>query len=181
MNVSISHLIGTVALMSLFITAGLSYAIITSYIESDVYKQQLQQISENVALNLVEMMNLIKFAKYSSGYMIKAIDLPSDLGGRAYVVQLVNDTSQWGHVHAFLSTQKGLSADSTIPFNSEAGTEIQLFTNATVQHIQAGIDNTTIACSGTVYGGNEIVIWAQPIWNDENYSITIGIGWIQAT
>ena len=186
-EVTIQHLIGTVALIGLVISAGLFYTIFTSFVQDDNRKKELGQISENVALNLEEMINLIKFSKYSSDYMIKIIDLPTDVGGRSYQMQLVNDTNndtnRGLYVHTFLTTQQTVSADSTIPYNS-GDVPLKLNTTETIYNINVGVDNLKIACSGTIYGKNGIVIWANLDWNNSNGDlpslITIGIGWVEA-
>ena len=41
MNIPIKHVIGTLALIGLVVAAGLSYTMITAYIEMDMVKQQL--------------------------------------------------------------------------------------------------------------------------------------------
>jgi len=179
MHVPIQHIVGTLALIGLMISVGISYNIFITNVETDIRQKQLEQISENVALNLVELMNLAKFAQYgSSGYMMKAFYLPYDLSGRAYAIQIVSDTRGWGYVHAFLATQPSVYADAQIPFNS-GETQIKLYTATDpIQHVQ--IDSTKIACNGTAYGGNDILVWAQQAWV-EPYQINIGIGWVEAT
>jgi len=182
-EVSIQHIIGTVTLIGLVISAGLFYTIFTTFVQDDNRKKELGQISENVALNLEEMINLIKFSKYSSDYMIKIIDLPTDVGGRSYKIQLVNDTNRGLYVHTFLTTQQTVSADSTIPYNS-GDIPLKFNTAETIYNINVGVDNLKIACSGTIYGKNGAVIWANPDWNNSNgnspFLITIGIGWVEA-
>ena len=186
-EISMQHIIGTVALIGLVISTGLFYAVFTSFVQDENRKKVLGQISENVALNLEEMINLVKFSKYSSDYMIKIMDLPTDVGGRAYQIQLVNDSNRFV-VHTFLATQQTLNANSTIPYNSG---EIPLKWNATdpmretdpVYEITVGVDNLKIACSGTIYGKNGAVIWANLDWDYLTavpVSITIGIGWVEA-
>jgi hypothetical protein len=180
-EVTLQHIIGTVALIGLVISAGLFYTIFTSFVQDDNRKKELGQISENVALNLEEMINLIKFSKYSSDYMIKIIDLPTDVGGRSYQIQLVNDTNRL-YVHTFLTTQQTVSADSTIPYNS-GDIPLKLNTTETIYNINIGVDNLKIACSGTIYGKNGTVIWTNPDWSNSNGDspslITIGIGWVE--
>jgi hypothetical protein len=178
---SIQHIIGTVSLIGLVISAGLFYAVFTSFVQDDNRKKVLGQISESVALNLEEMINLVKFSKYSSDYLIKIIDLPTDVGGKAYEIQLVNDSNRL-YIHTFLAAQQTLNANSTIPYNSG---EIPLKWNTTdtKYEINAGVDNLKIACSGTIYGKNGIVIWANLDWDYLTavpVSITIGIGWVEA-
>jgi hypothetical protein len=180
-EVSIQHIIGTVTLIGLVISAGLFYTIFTTFVQDDNRKKELGQISENVALNLEEMINLIKFSKYSSDYMIKIIDLPTDVGGRSYKIQLVNDANRL-YVHTFLTTQQTVSADSTIPYNS-GDIPLKLNTTETIYNINVGVDNLKIACSGTIYGKNGTVIWANLDWDYLTglpSSITVGIGWVEA-
>jgi hypothetical protein len=181
-EVTLQHIIGTVALIGLVISAGLFYTIFTSFVQDDNIKKQLGQISETVALNLVEMINLIKFSKYSSDYMIKIIDLPTDVGGRSYQIRLANDANRL-YVHTFLTTQQTVSANSTIPYNS-GDIPLKLNTKETIYNIHVGVDNLKIACSRTIYGKNGTVIWANPDWTnstgDSPSLITIGIGWVEA-
>lgn len=146
MDILLKHVIGTVALIGLVIAAGLAYTIITSYIEADVRKQQLKQIAENVALNLVEITNLVNFENlFADKNVTKVVDLPTDLGGRAYVIQLVNGTSEGKgyYVYTYLLTRKDIDATSPIP----------LTTNQT---------QIVISCSETVYSGTgNIVVWGR--------------------
>lgn len=183
MEVSLQHIIGTVALIGLVISAGLFYSIFTSSLQDDNRKKQLAQISENVALNMEEMINLAKFSKYSSEYMVKIIDLPVDIDGKSYQIQLNEDPTKGFYVHTFLSTQKTISADSAIPYNS-AGIPIKLETTETAYTITAGINNVTISVSGTIYGKNSTAIWANIDWGnpigDSPKLITVGIGWVKA-
>jgi len=180
-EISMQHIIGTVALIGLVISTGLFYAVFTSFVQDENRKKVLGQISENVALNIEEMINLGKFSKYSSDYLIKIIDLPTDVGGKAYKIQLVNESNRL-FVHTFLATQQTLNANSTIPYNSG---EIPLKWNTTdtLYEITVGVDNLKIACSGTIYGKNGAVIWANLDWDYLTavpVSITIGIGWVEA-
>ncbi|MEM4733846.1 MAG: hypothetical protein QXD70_04890 [Candidatus Bathyarchaeia archaeon] len=183
-EVNIQHIIGTVALMSLIISTSLFYMIITSSLEEDLRKKELAQISEIVASNIEEMINLAKFAKYTTDYMVKIIDLPIDLNGRAYQIQLIEDPQKGYYVHTFLTTQPTLNANATIPQNT-GSIPIKLYTDTTVQHIVAGVDKLQIACSGIIYGKNSTVIWASHDWGSGQAGptpelITIGIGWVKA-
>jgi len=119
LDISLKHIIGTVALLGLVISIGLSYAIITSYVETDVKKQQLGQIGEYVSLNLVEITNLVRLANSSDSPMIKTIDLPFDLAGRAYVIQILCSVEEGYYVHCYLVSQTNVFSDSFLPFNFE--------------------------------------------------------------
>lgn len=183
-EVSIQHLIGTVALIGLVISAGLFYTIFTSFVQDDNREKELGQISENVALNMEEMINLIKFSQYYPNCTAKIIDLPTDVGGKTYKIQLNDDANQSFQVSAFLATQPTVSATSTIPYNSgdnSSNFQVRLETNETVQYVSnVGADNLTIAYAGTIYGKPNTVIWAIPDQNS-NGNFTIGIGWVTRT
>jgi hypothetical protein len=184
-QISIQHIIGTVALIGIVISASLFYNIFTSFVQDDSRRKELGQISENVALNIAEMINIVKFETFSSNYgnyTIKIIDLPTQVGGQPYKIQLVNVSGQM-QVHSFLSTHESISANSTIPFNS-GGSSIVLNTTSTIYHIKTGLDLVKIACSGMVYGKNGTAIWAHPVWDsgigNSPSAVTVGIGWVEA-
>jgi len=163
MDIPLKHVVGTIALIGLVIAAGLSYTIITSYIETEVTKTQLNQIAENVALNLVEIINLVNFAKYSTTEaMMKILKLPSDLGGKAYTIQLVNETSQnqGYYVRTQLVTRKDITAKSPIPINSTQ-TRLLIITDGEGTLQVRGEETKIIQYSnGTVYGGTQdIAVW----------------------
>jgi hypothetical protein len=183
MKAPIQHIIGTLALIGLMISIGLAYSVITSYVETDIKQQQLKQISENVALNIVEISNLIRFANYTNKPMMKILDLPVDVSGDSYTVQLV-DGQAYGegyYVRANLTTNEHITAKSLIPTN--AGQNLVLNTTTATSNLTVGFDNTNILCSGLVYGKNGFVIWGSTKQelgpNDIPFQIIeVGIGWI---
>ncbi|HEY9754163.1 MAG TPA: hypothetical protein V6C97_03255 [Oculatellaceae cyanobacterium] len=179
-EISLQHIIGTVALIGLVISASLFYTLFTGSVQDDSRKKQLGQISESVALNIEEMINLAKFSKYSTGYMVKTFDLPTAVGDQPYKVQLMNDSVKGVYVHTYLASQPTVAADSTIPYNS-ADTPIRVETTASTYKIEAGADNTTITCSGIIYGKSSSAVWANLNWTSTENTpdlITIGLGWL---
>lgn len=182
MKVPIQHIIGTIAVIGLMITTGLSYSIITSYVDRDVKQQQLKQIAENVALNIVEMSNLIRFANYTNRPMMKIIDLPIDLGGGTYLVQLVDGGTDGYYVRANMTSNQHITARSLIPLS--AGQNLVLNTTTATNSLLVGFDNTNVTCSGVVYGTNHFAVWAvtkQELDPDNNQIqiIEVGIGWVK--
>jgi len=176
--------IGTVALIGLVIATGLAYTIITSYIEADVTKQQLNQIAEHVALNLVKIVSLVKFANYLNNEpMMKVLKLPSDLGGKAYVIKLMNGTisGQGCYVYTQLVTREDIAASSPILLNSTQ-TRLKLKTEGDARPLTyplpvRGGNEGIIQWSSTVYGGEragaDIVVWGLTLDIDTTWA---GIG-----
>ena len=173
MDISLKHIIGTVSLLGLMISIGLSYAIITSYIEVDVTKQQLSQISEYVSLNLVEMTNLCRLANRT---MIKQIELPNDLTGKAYGIKLLFSEDEGYYVRCYLVSRENVFSDSFLPFNinpQESPVEFEI--GSDVSELPIGDQDTQIFYSNLVYGGNDVVVWGAPL---DEIRMHIGIGWI---
>lgn len=184
MNIPIQHIIGTAALISLVISASLVYYIFTSAAETDIKKQQLSQITENTALNLAEMINLVTFANYTYEPMIRIMHLPVDLSGSTYTIELVNETSQGkGYlIRANLTSNQHITASSFLPSNSVEN--LRIYTDSTTRQMTAGIQGTTIICSNVVYGKSGIVVWGRAqMETDEDGGnpvrfIEVGLGWL---
>jgi hypothetical protein len=161
MDVPLKHVIGTIALIGLVIAVGLSYTVLASYIEAEVARTQLEQIAEHVSLNLVEIVSLVNFANETGNVQMKIISLPSDLGGKAYLVRLINETGKGCFVQAELVTRNDVVASSIIPINSYE-TQLKLVTDGeNPGTLEVRGEVKLIYYSGTVYGGDhDIVVWA---------------------
>jgi hypothetical protein len=159
LDVSLKHLVGTVALMSLILASGYSYTLITSYMEAQILRGQLQQVSEYVALNLVEVINLVKFTNWSQPEpTFKTLKIPKDLGGRAYIIEIINETDRGRgyYIRASLLIRRDVEASSIIPINT-TGVLIEL--KGEGEGILAS-RNGDIKWSSLVYGGSgELVVW----------------------
>ena len=114
-------------------------------------------MAENVAINLVEIGNLANFGNSANGTMTRTLDLPVDLAGNAYMVGIVNDTSQGiCYINASLVTNSHISAMSIIPLQANQS-QIVLKTSET--GTLAG--NQVITYGSTIYGGaGSTVVWA---------------------
>ncbi|MEM2126904.1 MAG: hypothetical protein QW638_05445 [Candidatus Bathyarchaeia archaeon] len=162
MDIPLKHLVGTVSLMSLIIATGFSYTMITTYIETEVQRRQLHQVAEYVALNLVELMSLVNFSNYSSVEPVfKVLKLPKELGGRPYIIELLNETSQGRgcYVRARLADREDVEESSPLPVNAlEAGLELRTQGEGAIPIM--GGSGGMIQWSGRVYGGaGDIVVW----------------------
>lgn len=178
MDVPIKHVIGTIALIGLVIAVGLSYSIITSYIEADVIRKQLEQISEHVALNLVEIVSLVNFANFVKDRpMMKILDLPSDLGGKAYIIKLVKvegtDQIKGHYVQAQLATREDVYARSSLPLNATQS-QIVLITDTTGKLPVTGEDKI-IEYSGSVYGGTQEIRDKTGLVIEQRYVVVWGL------
>jgi hypothetical protein len=141
----------------LIVSVGLAYNIITDYLQTDIRKQQLQQVAENVALNLVEIINLANFGNSANGTLTRVLDLPSDLAGKTYLVQIVNDTTQPNgcYIKTYLDTRPDITATSLIPLQANQP-QVDLITSPGTL-----LGNQVVWHNATIYGGSSgIVVWA---------------------
>ena len=178
MDVPITHIIGTVALIGLVISVALAYGIIVDYIEANVLKSQVKQIAEYVSMNLVNLISLTEFAYgdlSSPTVMTKTLELPEDLNENPYLVRLVNESGNC-YVEVKLITRSDISARSPVPLNSTRA-HITIATEETINGINSIFPDETITLFTTVYGGNpNIIIWC---WKYDSDTIYAGLG-IQA-
>jgi len=157
MEVPIQHIIGTVCLIGLLVSVGLAYNIITDSAQTEVRQHQLSQISQNVALSLVEIVTLANFGNSYNGTMTRSLNLPTDLAGKAYAVQICNDTSQQDNcfIKVYLAASPTISATSIIPIQaSQSGVSLRTDSGALNE-------NQNITYGPVIYGGsNDTVVWA---------------------
>jgi hypothetical protein len=162
MDVPLKHIIGTVALISLVIAVGLAYTLITYHIEAEVTRKQLEQIAEYVSLNLVEIVSLVNLANYSGNVQVKIIEIPEDLGGKAYMIRLTKEAGRGYCVEAQLSTRKDIVASSPVPINSTE-TQLKLITEDEGTLKVRG-EAKAVYYSGAVYGGaHDVVVWGEKV------------------
>jgi len=117
MPVSITHVIGTVALLGMLIAVGFAFSLISSVIEADLMKGQLGDVAEYVALNLGEVISLVDASNYPGVTMTKAIELPETISGKSYNIMLLNQTGLGCYVQASMVSRPDVYARSLIPLN----------------------------------------------------------------
>lgn len=190
MDVPLQHLVGTVALIGLVAAVGISYQAVASYIEANVYKTQLGQIAENVALNLVEVATLTEFSatKLQNQTLIKTVNLPLSLNEKAYLVRLISvDEGSLGrrqYVQVELVTRSDIYARALIPLPSNytnivfkvEGLSNDILGPVGVLQVKRG-EGGVVLYSGKVYGGvPNFVVWS---YEYNTTLIYVGIGrWV---
>lgn len=188
--VAIQHVIGTVTIFMLTISVGVSFATVTAFVQTDINKKEMSQVAAHVSLNLVEIATLTNSSGYAPVTMVKTLDFPTDVGGRAYLIELVDATSQGqGYlVRVSLVAQRGTSVDSLLPINSTVTlgqtvvvtTRNQEWYSVSNDDIVPGSQPAVTYVSeldgkneSAVYGGDNAVVWAR---QDENNVLYMGIG-----
>ncbi len=130
------------------------------------------------------MINLVTFANYTFEPMIRIIDLPVDLGGSTYTIELLNGTENGNGyvVRANLTSNQYVTASSILPLNS--GENLRTYSSSTISEITAGMDSTAVVCSSVVYGKSGTVVWGRAQMETDAEGnpvrfIEIGLGWLK--
>jgi len=96
-SVTISHVIGTVALIGLFITASMSYSIYFSEVQEQANIAQLRGIADHVSNTLLDIYS-IGLSSEAEQLLVKSLDIPSQVSQSSYNLSLVRAYSSSGEV-----------------------------------------------------------------------------------
>lgn len=170
-HVSIQHIIGTIALIGLALSAALAYQIIIGYIEVNVLQSQMNQTAEYVSMSIANIISLTEFT-YGilpvGGTITKRLNLPADLSGKNYIVRLVNESGKY-YVYVEISGKSDLYAKSPIPVNSTT-TPIIMVTEKMIRDGSirlldgrfVNLSDDDVKPQAYIYGGNpNAVVWCE--------------------
>lgn len=163
MDVPISHVIGSIALMLLTISVA-SYFIITySHVQSGILKQQLREVGEYIQTNLIEIIALVDFKNFLDKYAtFKILELPPDLSGYAYAVELTKDSENVPIINLYLISRRDVSVSLKIPLNTIESNVIIYTANDPWEPLPSR--GGVIKSSGKIYSGirssgEKVVVW----------------------
>lgn len=179
MDVPVSHVIGTVALILLVASVASYFVMTVSHIHTEILKQQLKEVANYISANLMEIIALLHFTDilYNTT-MFKVISLPPDVSGYLYVVEVGGDEvyEKGAQIRLYLLSRNNIEVFLRLPLET-VGTSIKLFTvndDATLLLARNGL----IRPSGRLYSGqNNVVVWG---WKENVTSIWAGIGFLEA-
>jgi len=123
-------------------------------IQYDIVKTRLQEVAENIASTVIEVITLVNSSSKTQ-YIVKELTLPKDFEEKGYTVKLSNDPSGW-YVEAYLSTLKWINAKAPLNWNIEAinvetadrETELKVnqYTIHTVSELRSGYGRPVVYC-----------------------------------
>ncbi|MEM2497793.1 MAG: hypothetical protein QXR81_05420 [Candidatus Nezhaarchaeales archaeon] len=172
MEVSIQHVIGTIALAALTISVALAFQVVVGYVEVNVLKTQLNQVAEYVSLNIASLVSLTEFA-YGELYtwtVTKDLNLPTDLSGKSYLVKIIEEDGVY-YVQVELAVRKSLNAKSPIPLNLTR-TLLYIVTDSNFT-----ITDGTIKPCSEIYGGDtKALVWCEKRIINGEEKLCVGLG-----
>jgi len=166
LDIPISHVIGTIALIMLTTSVAAYFAITAYHLQSDILRQHLIEVSSYVSTNLMEIVALINFADFASNdTMFKVLKMPPDISGYPYAIELINEGGKV-LVRSYLISRQDIMVSIKMPLRAEANIKILTIDDGKII-LHAG-GSGRIESAGRVYSGwDGIVVWSwggsQPI------------------
>ena len=169
-SVTISHVIGTVALIGLFITAGMSYQIHFTNLREEAGAAQLQSIADYVSTAIMDVYSIGSSVR-GDQLLFKTLEIPGQVAQSSYNISLIRVTTVSGEqtfsVLARLTWKPTVYAESELPFNGLDGLGLY---NGTLPD---GFEASSIQPRTYVLGG----VSTSVVWYDRaSSSVTLGLG-----
>jgi hypothetical protein len=173
MEASLSHVIGTVALILLTASAASYFAAAVYHIQTEILKQHLTEVANYILTSIIEITVLIRFTDIlNNATIFKTLNLPTDISGYAYIVELKGESGEGAYLHLYISSRRDVEVSLKLPLKI-AETNVKIFT-VNDEAIILSARNGVIKPSGRVYGGGKnIVAWG---WRENTTLIWAGIG-----
>jgi len=83
----IPHVLGTIALISIFLAVEAYYDGFYAKLSEEAYEAQLKQVAEYVASNFIDLVVVAQVAE-GEVFMVKRLDIPRFIGGKPYNITL---------------------------------------------------------------------------------------------
>jgi len=170
-SVTVSHVIGTVALIGLFITASMSYSIYFADLQEQASTAQLRGIADYISSVILDVYS-IGSSSAGGQLLVKTLKIPSQVSESSYNLSLVRVHTPSSEV-AFavlvkLTWKPSIYAESQLPWN---GLDGQLsISNGTLPE---GFESSTLEPKVFVLSGASTPV----VWYCKNgTSITLGLG-----
>ena len=119
----LSHVIGTVALISLFFTVGTYYSVTYLSIQNEAMSSQLEEVADYVASTLINLVSLSSLNNQNHNVSIE-LKLPKHIGDKIYEVVIEefvdpNTNESLFRVRAYLALQPSIYGVSALPWPAE--------------------------------------------------------------
>jgi hypothetical protein len=169
-STTVSHVIGTVALIGLFVTVGMNYSIYFSQLREQATVAQLQGIADYISAGVLDLYSVGSNSK-GDQFLVKTLDIPSGAAQSSYNVSLVNVSTiadETGFcVLVKLTWEPFVYAQSQLPW--DGGQDVSLSSGA----FPSGVQSSLLQPKAFVISG----ISAPAIWYCRcGTNVTLGLG-----
>jgi hypothetical protein len=173
-SVTISHVIGTVTLIMVFIGVTMFYTLSYLSLQTEALTQQLQEAADYVSTNLVDLVSLC-FISPTDQLLIKSLEMPKNIGNNLYSLTLLITTDPITQenvlmVQAFFNSQPYNYMESVLPWS--IGGNMKIWNGTTINNLPFPAANQFEPKISISSGGSNLVAWVLRQGN----MITVGLG-----
>ncbi|MGB9740231.1 MAG: hypothetical protein ACP5IM_01780 [Candidatus Bathyarchaeia archaeon] len=143
---TISHLICTVALISLIFVMQFYYFYAVNNLQVQMIEKELKEVADYTA-NTIENLYIIANSSSSDIHLKKELSLPKFIQDSAYVVEIVKNGTLASSVHAYMKLSPSIEAYSWLI----SGLKVE-----TQNSIESGKSNVFLECERR---GGDIYVW----------------------
>ncbi|MCK4953332.1 hypothetical protein KAS14_06070 [Candidatus Bathyarchaeota archaeon] len=168
-SVTLSHVIGTTALISLFVVAGIYYSISYSSFKNRIIATQLEEVADYVSSNVIDLVSLCSLSNLDQ-LIIKELDIPEFVSETYYynvtLVQIKDpNTQEWLFaIRTYPVSRPTIITESNLPWSANGNIMVYNGTDPI---------ETTLQLKVTVSSLANVVAWCSK--SDEKTSIGLGV------
>jgi hypothetical protein len=168
-SVTRSHVIGTTALISLFVVAGIYYSISYSSFKNRIIATQLEEVADYVSSNVIDLVSLCSLSNLDQ-LIIKELDIPEVVSETYYynitLVQIKDsNTQEWLFaIRTYPVSQPTIIKESNLPWVADGNIMVYNGTDPV---------ETTLKLKVTVSSLANVVAWCSK--SGEKISIGFGV------
>lgn len=163
-SVTLSHVIGTTALISVFIVTGMYYNVTYSTFETRVFYVQLEEVANYISSYTIDLVSLCLVTDVNQ-LIFEELDVPASIKNHLYSISLV----QLGEnlvVRVYLDAKPNIRKDSTLPWSTDGNLKVYNGTDP------MEVPDPNLQLKIEVSSGSNAVAWCLK----RGEKITIGLG-----
>jgi hypothetical protein len=170
-SVTITHLIGTVALMAIFLSVGSYYTMSISTLRREVIAVQLKGIANYISSDIVDLVSLCYISEINQT-IIKSLNLPEGVTAYGYEIT-IEKTAQGMRVQTNLISESEVYGEYILPWSADSNIRIYNGSDEAVEN-QIQSERPNLSPKVMVFSGETDipVVWCVKIEDQ----ITIGLG-----
>jgi hypothetical protein len=169
----IPHVLGTIALISIFLAMEAYYDGLYTKLSEEAYKAQLNQVAEHIASNLIDLVVVAQVAE--EVFLVKKLEIPRLIADKPYNITIteMSKGEDVSLVSILLSRDRAnIYAYVELPWTAEA---ISIYSDQAVDSPYNITLTTRLESIDDLGGALSIVVWC---WRSGD-SIVIGLGLIE--
>ncbi len=161
-STTVTHIIGTVSLMLIFISVGSYYSMSIAAFKNDIIVVQLSKIANYIGSDIVDLVSLCYLGDQDQ-FLIKNVTLPSGLTAYGYNIT-IEEIGQSLLVRVYLISDSYVYGEYALPWSTESNIEVYDGSGTYPSNLtpRFAVDNLE----------KGIVVWCQRAGDQ----ITIGLG-----